>query len=306
MGMPKFKKIYIFGEKIMSGILWTKKELKKLKHLYLTKGLCHSEISKIITTHSYNSIKIKIVRSGWRHTKQQEFSCRSRIHKGKLNPMYGLTAWSNGQTKETNIILKQASKQISKTRKILFKCGKLPNIKGKNNPMYGKPAWNYDKTKFDTPTIMVGSKKQSKTMKKLWNKLPQDEKDRRIGNLTKCMLEQYKKDTFIEKKVEQFLKLHNIKYKKEYKIGKFFIDFYLPKYNVCIECQGDYWHANPYKYDRKNLKYQMQKDNVRRDKIKYFYLKRNNVTLLNLWEYEIRKNFDRIKSKILQVTIDAK
>ena len=46
----------------------------------------------------------------------------------------------------------------------------------------------------------------------------------------------------------------NIEFEEEKKISCFnnkyyFVDFYLPEYNIIIEYYGDYWHSNPKVYD---------------------------------------------------------
>ena len=49
------------------------------------------------------------------------------------------------------------------------------------------------------------------------------------------------KQSHLENKVEQMLKENNIKYISQYKtewLGKQSLDFYLPDYNIGIECQG--------------------------------------------------------------------
>jgi very-short-patch-repair endonuclease len=52
--------------------------------------------------------------------------------------------------------------------------------------------------------------------------------------------------TYLEKKVEWWLKKENIQYEsqKYFNNGyrKFWVDFYLPEYNIIIEADGKYWH----------------------------------------------------------------
>lgn len=62
------------------------------------------------------------------------------------------------------------------------------------------------------------------------------------------------KNTKIELKVKDILELNDISYIHQYdKIKSFYVDFYLPDFNLVIEVDGDYWHANPKKYNSDDL-----------------------------------------------------
>jgi very-short-patch-repair endonuclease len=56
------------------------------------------------------------------------------------------------------------------------------------------------------------------------------------------------RDTKIEKFIKMVLDKCNIHYIPQYSICEFYVDVYIPKYNLIIEADGDYWHANPKKY----------------------------------------------------------
>ena len=63
--------------------------------------------------------------------------------------------------------------------------------------------------------------------------------------------------TDVEKQVEKWLKSKNVLYKKQFKIGGYFADFYIPESNEVIECDGAYWHKDQNKdieRDKKLLK----------------------------------------------------
>ena len=82
----------------------------------------------------------------------------------------------------------------------------------------------------------------------------------------------------------------------------FIFDFYFPKLNLVIECQGDYYHANPRKYNEDNLN-STQKANIKRDIRKKEYLIKNNIKSLFIWEYDINKNFNDIKENIIKFLV---
>jgi G:T-mismatch repair DNA endonuclease (very short patch repair protein) len=77
----------------------------------------------------------------------------------------------------------------------------------------------------------------------------------------------------------------------------FVFDFYIPSKNLVIECQGDYWHANPRKYGLNNTN-DIQKKNIERDNRKKNYLLKNDIENLFIWEFDIKNNFHIIKKQI--------
>ena len=99
-----------------------------------------------------------------------------------------------------------------------------------------------------------------------------------------------KVNSILEKKVEKFLLENNIKYEKQKKFDwlKFksflFLDFYLPEYNVAIECQGDQHYKEGF-----FSKGQRGLDIIRkRDLIKKIQCQKNKINLL----YFARTKFD--------------
>ena len=107
--------------------------------------------------------------------------------------------------------------------------------------------------------------------------------------------------TSIEVIVENILLKNNInfifRYRVPYKYSYKEYDFYLPTLNILIECDGDFWHANPIKYDLNNLK-EVQRVNIKNDKIKNELAKQIELTLLRFWENDIKSiNFEE---KIIQ------
>lgn len=78
-------------------------------------------------------------------------------------------------------------------------------------------------------------------------------------------------------------------------IGRYY-DFYLPKYNILIECDGDYWHADPKKYKKEDLN-AIQKRNIRVDEQKNKYALMYGYVLLRFWEKDVYKN----KKKVISI-----
>jgi hypothetical protein len=90
-------------------------------------------------------------------------------------------------------------------------------------------------------------------------------------------------DTGIQSSVNSILQKIGIEFVNESIYGNYSVDNYLLKYNLIIECMGDYWHCNPLKY--KEINYQTQLDRIIKDKAKNTYIKKyNKINVLYLWE----------------------
>lgn len=114
------------------------------------------------------------------------------------------------------------------------------------------------------------------------------------GGCPKC------KSSLGERKVQLFLEKHNIQFEKEksfkdciYKKPLRF-DFYLPKYNICIEYDG-YYHFHTTEWNNGDL------NEVKiRDKIKNNYCKKNKIKLIRI-KYTFYKTLEEIlHKKIIQ------
>ena len=81
-------------------------------------------------------------------------------------------------------------------------------------------------------------------------------------------------ETTPEKIMREFLDKIGVVYKQEYKIGKYWADFYLPKYNAVIEVDGDYWHSLP----------DVKEKDTRKDK----YLKSKGINVMHIKECELK------------------
>ena len=79
-------------------------------------------------------------------------------------------------------------------------------------------------------------------------------------------------------------------------------DFYLPKYNIIIECQGEQ-HFEPVDFSGKGKEFaeKLLEINKKKDKIKKEYCKENNITLLEYSHLKINdKNLIKTKEKLLK------
>ena len=98
----------------------------------------------------------------------------------------------------------------------------------------------------------------------------------------------YCKTSKMEKEISMLLKENNIKYSlHERKLFKTNVelDFYLPDYNIAIECQGEQ-HFKPIKHFGGNEKYRRR---IKNDELKRYLCEKNNI---KLFYYSNIKNFN--------------
>jgi len=160
-----------------------------------------------------------------------------------------------------------------------FDLSKRPNfefiskLKGKNHPSYGK-KWE--------DIYGVEEAKKLKAKRSAWGR---ENIIKRLKNNQMPF-----SNTKIERIMARALAKRNIPYLTQYEIdNKFVCDFALPKHRIIIECDGDYWHANPLFYDINKLGLR-QKRNTQRDRFKNEYLKRKGWKVLRFFESDIKKS----------------
>jgi len=124
---------------------------------------------------------------------------------------------------------------------------------------------------------------------------------------SKCfILDLYKKgkipfkNTNIEKKMKILLNKLNLNYDVQYILDGRIFDFYISKYNLLIECDGDYWHGNLEKYPILNEKQKLRK---RIDNMKNDIAENNNISLLRFWGSTILNNENEVEEKIINACV---
>ena len=84
---------------------------------------------------------------------------------------------------------------------------------------------------------------------------------------------------------------------------KFACDFVFPFQKIIVECDGDYFHANPKIYPVEKL-HPKQERNLKRDRAKTAYIKKidnGTWTLLRFWGSDIKKDVSKCVDKIEKV-----
>lgn len=178
---------------------------------------------------------------------------------GKKNPMYGKIPWNSGLTKESNDKIKEMG---------LRRRGTHFTEEHKNK---------LRKARAEHPLKIRHTQKHSEESKAKM----------REATINRWKMGEFSyKTTSIEKKVEKWLKNNNVEYIFQYSIAGFVADFACVDAKILIECQGDFFHCNP---STKHAlpKYEVQKRNVYRDRLKKQKYKDSGWKLVELWESQI-------------------
>lgn len=167
----------------------------------------------------------------WRHSKENKENCQKMTEK--------VYASEEIKTKRKNRAKKATSTKEYRNRQseLMTKIYKKNPEEYVNSRKRNPTNW-MKKSNYERWTILFGKKVADKKMEN-WikkNKLPSSSKD-----------------TKPEKLFALILDILNIEYEKQKPVKKYKCDFYIPKYNLIVEIDGDYWHANPKKYKANDI-----------------------------------------------------
>ena len=117
-----------------------------------------------------------------------------------------------------------------------------------------------------------------------------------------------------EKRIESLLLKNNIEYSTQYRITLeksetlynkkcYVYDFYLPKFNLIIECHGLFWHAHPSLYNENSIlnfpKGKIKANDIwNADFYKMEIAKKRNYSYLVIWENEIDNTIRLINESV--------
>lgn len=138
-------------------------------------------------------------------------------------------------------------------------------------------------------------KNMSEAQKRYWTSLSKEEREAKVKIFVNAPLCKTK-DTKIEIEVERQLKELRLNYEKQkYCYNKkakrgFYIDFYLPDYDIMIECNGNYWHSLKRRRERDRLLNELVVNSKKKI--------HKNLKLITLWEDDIKTNNNLVKEKL--------
>jgi very-short-patch-repair endonuclease len=186
---------------------------------------------------------------------------------------------------------------ISTTRKQKFASGEYDYIKeaireARKDPELGNKISKGSKgvSKPKPEGFGIGRIHSKETRKK--------QSDSAVKNILKNPLTYH--TSKLEEKFKVILDVLDIEYKHFFfasKVNKIF-DFYLPKYNILIEVDGDFWHCNPEVYQKPICK--TQEISLENDKLKNKWAQDNGYKLLRFWENDINNNIKQVKQTLLE------
>lgn len=212
----------------------------------------------------------------------KNWSVKAKItRRGAGNPMYGKSAWNLGKTKETDASVKKISEACK--------------LRRHSDDFKEKQSFRVKKWYVDNPNGIRGMRGKKHTSET-------------IEILRQSTLKLIKQGKFKQLKSAPHIKICNllnelkISFKEEYIVNYWSFDFYLPKYDLYIEIDGDYFHSNPKIYPD-GPKTKTQKINYLRDINKNRFCKEHNMRLIRFWECDINNSIESIKCVLQKLSI---
>jgi len=122
----------------------------------------------------------------------------------------------------------------------------------------------------------------------------------------KNILPSTSKNTKPELLFKDILEELNLEFEQQKSIGKYKCDFYIPEYNLVVEVDGDYWHANPSFFKETDMigpKNISAKDIWNSDNQKSQFILNKGYNLLRYWSTDINNiSYEKIFEDIVQAS----
>jgi hypothetical protein len=206
---------------------------------------------------------------------KSEFSKEKKEDINEKRKQTTLIKWGVDNVSKSSIVLDKMRKNISESIKLSHEKKTILNIEGS-----GFKIINIHEDSFELDCEVCNTNFEIKRY--LFNQ-------RKRFNKTICLnCNPISGKSDFESKVFEFIN-ENYKGKIEpnyRQFKKYEIDIYLPDEKIGFECNGLYWHSEIYR----DKKYHV-------DKLNFF--KKNNITIINIWEDDWNYKQDIIKSRIL-------
>jgi len=175
---------------------------------------------------------------------------------------------------------------------------------GEKNPRYARKKHNCDycgkehivkEYKLNQKNLFCSTECRRAWFANVWSQSPEwkeESKKRAVDILARGAISQTQ--SLPQRMVDSALDEMGVHYVREFPCSTFCIDNFLDDYNLYIEVMGDFWHANPTKYN--SLQHDKQIVAVKRDIRKSEYiLNTHNRRILYLWESDITRNMELCK-----------
>jgi Zn finger protein HypA/HybF involved in hydrogenase expression len=296
--VTRSKKIH--GDKYDYSLIKEINSLNKIKIMCLTHGIFEQMPYSHLNKRGCPKCANSIIANKLSHNKNIFIEKAKNIHGEKYD--YTLTEYINNHTKVKIICNKHGAFEQQPNNHLSGqecpKCGQINrNINSSyDNNIFIKKAKNIHGEKYDySSTEYVNSYTKVKITCPIhgdFNQYPRHHY-RGVG-CPKC------KQSKGELKIQKFLEENNIEYKSQHTFNDCIhiqllrFDFYLPKYNICIEYDGQQ-HFNPLWYDKNGVEFEKTQ---KRDKIKNEYCYNNGINLIRI-KFNNKKELKEIINPIL-------
>jgi hypothetical protein len=232
-------------------------------------------------------------RYGTEHASQNPATIK-RIKQTKLE-RYGDSGYNNRTASIQTCLERYGTEHASQNDKIRLK------IQSTMRSRYGADTWAQSEALKSHGDIISAIGDQwickcphpdcNKCTEKLYQTTPQIYRDRKRHSIELCtniLTIGTNHESYIEKYIRTILDEHNIKYiQHSFKIiPPLQLDFYLPDYNMGIECNGIFWHSDKCKPP------QYQSD-------KYKKCVESGIRLISIWEDWVANSPDIVRSILL-------
>lgn len=94
-------------------------------------------------------------------------------------------------------------------------------------------------------------------------------------------------ETSLESLGYALLEIMGFEFHKQYKVGCFIPDAYIPSLKLAVLFDGDYWHSKP--------------DHIERDKRFNAYAKKIGIKVVRIWGSELKESYKILRHRIIQV-----
>lgn len=102
----------------------------------------------------------------------------------------------------------------------------------------------------------------------------------------------------LEKLGYKMLEELGLKYEPQYILERYVVDAFILDYNLIVQFDGDYWHANPLKYSTLSERQINQK---KIDDSQVELANKMGIKTIRIWEHDMHKNYADVKKNILNI-----